>query len=84
MRPVRRRRGHFLGRGCPVFWMLLLGLPAEVDGVVVEHRDHAADLVLPSKLSGMLASGRPVIAACRAVDIGWLTIHGDVTTYVNM
>jgi colanic acid biosynthesis glycosyl transferase WcaI len=26
----------------------------------------AADLVLPSKLSGMLASGRPVIAACRA------------------
>jgi colanic acid biosynthesis glycosyl transferase WcaI len=24
----------------------------------------AADLVLPSKLSGMLASGRPVIAAC--------------------
>ena len=26
----------------------------------------AADLVLPSKLSGMLASGRPVVAACRA------------------
>ena len=26
----------------------------------------AADLVLPSKLSGMLASGRPVIAACRS------------------
>ncbi len=26
----------------------------------------AADLVLPSKLSGMLASGRPVIAACGA------------------
>jgi len=26
----------------------------------------AADLVLPSKLCGMLASGRPVIAACRA------------------
>jgi colanic acid biosynthesis glycosyl transferase WcaI len=26
----------------------------------------AADLVLPSKLSGMLASGRPVIATCRA------------------
>jgi colanic acid biosynthesis glycosyl transferase WcaI len=25
-----------------------------------------ADLVLPSKLSGMLASGRPVVAACRA------------------
>jgi colanic acid biosynthesis glycosyl transferase WcaI len=25
----------------------------------------AADLVLPSKLSGMLASGRPVIATCR-------------------
>jgi colanic acid biosynthesis glycosyl transferase WcaI len=26
----------------------------------------AADLVLPSKLSGMLASGRPVIATCSA------------------
>jgi colanic acid biosynthesis glycosyl transferase WcaI len=26
----------------------------------------AADLVLPSKLSGMLASGRPVIATCLA------------------
>lgn len=26
----------------------------------------AADLVLPSKLSGMLASGRPIIATCRA------------------
>jgi colanic acid biosynthesis glycosyl transferase WcaI len=26
----------------------------------------AADLVLPSKLSGMMASGRPVIAACRS------------------
>ncbi|HEX3912517.1 MAG TPA: glycosyltransferase WbuB [Steroidobacteraceae bacterium] len=26
----------------------------------------AADLVLPSKLSGMMASGRPVIATCRA------------------
>jgi colanic acid biosynthesis glycosyl transferase WcaI len=26
----------------------------------------AADLVLPSKLSGMLASGRPVVATCRA------------------
>jgi colanic acid biosynthesis glycosyl transferase WcaI len=26
----------------------------------------AADLVLPSKLSGMLASGRPVISTCRA------------------
>ena len=26
----------------------------------------AADLVLPSKLSGMLASGRPVISSCRA------------------
>jgi colanic acid biosynthesis glycosyl transferase WcaI len=26
----------------------------------------AADLVLPSKLSGMLASGRPVVAACRS------------------
>ncbi len=25
----------------------------------------AADLALPSKLSGMLASGRPVIATCR-------------------
>jgi len=29
-------------------------------------KPHAADLVLPSKLSGMLASARPVIATCHA------------------
>ena len=35
----------------------------------------AADLVLPSKLSGMLASGRPVIATCRA----GTELHGVVS-----
>ena len=32
---------------------------------VLPQSPGAADLVLPSKLSGMLASGRPVISACR-------------------
>jgi colanic acid biosynthesis glycosyl transferase WcaI len=33
---------------------------------LLPQNPNAADLVLPSKLSGMLASGRPVIATCRA------------------
>jgi colanic acid biosynthesis glycosyl transferase WcaI len=33
---------------------------------LLPQRDGAADLVMPSKLSGMLASGRPVIGAARA------------------
>jgi colanic acid biosynthesis glycosyl transferase WcaI len=32
---------------------------------LLPQSDDAADLVLPSKLSGMLASGRPVIATCK-------------------
>ncbi len=40
----------------------LLGL---ADIHLLPQSPEAADLVLPSKLSGMLASGRPVIAACR-------------------
>jgi len=37
----------------------------------------AADLVLPSKLSGMLASGRPVIATCRE----GTEVHSVVSKY---
>jgi colanic acid biosynthesis glycosyl transferase WcaI len=33
---------------------------------LLPQSEGAADLVLPSKLSGMLASGRPVLAACRS------------------
>jgi colanic acid biosynthesis glycosyl transferase WcaI len=40
----------------------LLGL---ADIHLLPQSPEAADLVLPSKLSGMLASGRPVIAACK-------------------
>jgi len=40
----------------------LLGL---ADIHLLPQSPEAADLVLPSKLSGMLASGRPVIATCR-------------------
>lgn len=41
-------------------------LLAEADIHLLPQSPDAADLVLPSKLSGMLASGRPVIATCRA------------------
>src|ERR1700730_16412871 len=41
----------------------LLGM---ADMHLLRQSPDAADLVLPSKLSGMLASGRPVIATCRA------------------
>jgi colanic acid biosynthesis glycosyl transferase WcaI len=40
----------------------LLGL---ADVHLLPQSPEAADLVLPSKLSGMLASGRPVIATCK-------------------
>ena len=40
----------------------LLGL---ADMHLLPQSPEAEDLVLPSKLSGMLASGRPVIATCR-------------------
>jgi colanic acid biosynthesis glycosyl transferase WcaI len=41
-------------------------LLAIADIHVLPQSPDAADLVLPSKLCGMLASGRPVIATCRA------------------
>ncbi|HEX3397899.1 MAG TPA: glycosyltransferase WbuB [Steroidobacteraceae bacterium] len=40
-------------------------LLAVADIHLLPQSPDAADLVLPSKLSGMLASGRPVIATCR-------------------
>jgi len=40
-------------------------LLAIADMHLLPQSPDAADLVLPSKLSGMLASGRPVIATCR-------------------
>jgi colanic acid biosynthesis glycosyl transferase WcaI len=40
-------------------------LLATADVHLLPQSPDAADLVLPSKLSGMLASGRPVIATCR-------------------
>jgi colanic acid biosynthesis glycosyl transferase WcaI len=40
-------------------------LLAMADVHLLPQSPDAADLVLPSKLSGMLASGRPVIATCR-------------------
>jgi colanic acid biosynthesis glycosyl transferase WcaI len=40
-------------------------LLATADVHFLPQSPDAADLVLPSKLSGMLASGRPVIATCR-------------------
>ena len=44
----------------------LSDLLAMADIHLLPQSPDAADLVLPSKLSGMLASGRPVIATCRA------------------
>lgn len=44
----------------------LPGLLAAADIHLLPQRRDAADLVLPSKLGGMLASGRPVIAAAAA------------------
>jgi colanic acid biosynthesis glycosyl transferase WcaI len=41
-------------------------LLAMADIHLLPQSPDAADLVLPSKLSGMLASGRPVIATCRS------------------
>jgi len=41
-------------------------LLATADIHLLPQNPDAEDLVLPSKLSGMLASGRPIIASCRA------------------
>ena len=51
----------------------LLGL---ADIHLLPQSPEAADLVLPSKLSGMLASGRPVIATCQAgTEIAAVVLH---------
>ena len=44
----------------------LAALLSMADIHLLPQSPDAADLVLPSKLSGMLASGRPVIATCRS------------------
>jgi colanic acid biosynthesis glycosyl transferase WcaI len=51
-------------------------LLAMADLHLMPQSPDAADLVLPSKLSGMLASGRPVIAACRSgTEIAEIVAH---------
>lgn len=62
-------------------------LLAAADIHVLPQIEGAADLVLPSKLTGMLASGRPVIATTPAISqlarqvagVGLATPPGDVT-----
>ena len=58
---------------------------------LLPQRAGAADLVLPSKLLGMLASGRPVVAtstpgselAVLAADAGACTIPGDANAFAD-
>ncbi|MGY8526775.1 WcaI family glycosyltransferase [Paracidovorax citrulli] len=51
-------------------------LLASADIHLLPQRADAADLVLPSKLAGMLASGRPVIATAHAeTELGRLLTH---------
>lgn len=58
---------------------------------LLPQRADAADLVMPSKLSGMLASGRPVLATARAgtqiaqlvVSCGKVVEPGDVQGFVE-
>lgn len=46
---------------------------------VLPQRADAADLVMPSKLTGMLASGRPVVATAAAeTQVGRVVPHGGV------
>ena len=69
---VMKARIEAAGAGLPNFHLIplqpqerlqeLLGM---ADLHLMPQSPDAADLVLPSKLSGMLASGRPVVAACR-------------------
>jgi len=69
---VMKARLQAASRGLPNLRLLPLQ-PAErlyqllsmADIHLMPQSPDAADLVLPSKLSGMLASGRPVIATCR-------------------
>lgn len=66
----------------------LLGL---ADAHLLTQSVDAQDLVLPSKLSGMLASGRPIIATCNAETeignvvsrCGLLANPGDVDSLAN-
>ncbi len=54
-------------------------LLAMADLHLMPQSPDAADLVLPSKLSGMLASGRPVVAACRSgTEIAEIVAHCGV------
>ncbi|MDC7786709.1 WcaI family glycosyltransferase [Rhodoplanes sp. TEM] len=65
-------------------------LLATADIHLMPQRPEAADLVLPSKLSGMLASGRPVVVmaepgtgiACEAEGAGLVTRPGNVDDLV--
>ena len=51
----------------------LLGL---ADVHLLTQSAEAEDLVLPSKLTGMLSSGRPVVATCRAgTELGQVVLH---------
>lgn len=79
-----------------VFWLPVQ--PAErlnellnlADIHLLPQRSGAADLVMPSKLTGMLASGRPVVATAApetelakvVSDIGVVTTPGDVDGFV--
>jgi colanic acid biosynthesis glycosyl transferase WcaI len=56
-------------------------LLAAADAHLLPQLGAAADLVLPSKLGGMLASGRPVLATAEAGTelAGWVTDCGFVT-----
>ena len=58
---------------------------------LLPQKAQAADLVLPSKLLGILASGRPLVAtstpgselACIADEAGFCVNPGDVDTFSN-
>jgi len=58
---------------------------------LLPQRQDAADLVMPSKLTGIMASGRPVVAtaregtelACAVGDAGRITAPGDAATFIE-
>jgi colanic acid biosynthesis glycosyl transferase WcaI len=58
---------------------VLPSLLALADIHLLPQRADAADLVMPSKLTGMLASGRPVIATAHAGTELACVVGGDVT-----
>lgn len=68
---------------CPNISLLPLQPPARLNDLLnladihlLPQRADAADLVMPSKLTGMLASGRPVIATCHPGTQLDLAVHG--------